>query len=115
MSSTLASVLGGPFIQHCRQQLPKVLVKFRISDSDTLRPELSANAIDLALLYEDQLIAGYARMPLFRQRLYYVAPLTSGGGAGTISISRLAGLPLVLPGLPNIVRTILEREFLATA
>src|ERR1700691_5982879 len=59
MSSTLAATLGGPFIQSCRDRLPKVMVKFHISDSETLKSQISNHVFDLALLFEDQLAAGY--------------------------------------------------------
>jgi hypothetical protein len=49
MSSTLAAALGGPFIQACRERLPKVMVRFHISDSETLKSEISTHALDLAL------------------------------------------------------------------
>lgn len=113
MSSTLAATLGGPFIQECREQLPKVMVKFHISDSETLKREISSHTLDLALLFEDQLSAGYSRAPLFRQRLYYIGNKRAARAAGTISIEQLVKLPLVLPTVPNILRSILDREFSA--
>lgn len=111
MSSTLAASLGGPFIQACRERLPKILVKFHISDSETLKSEISAHSLDLALLFEDQLTAGFSRSPLFRQRLYYIGQKRGARSAGTIALDRLAELPLVLPTVPNILRSILDREF----
>jgi LysR family transcriptional regulator, nitrogen assimilation regulatory protein len=111
MSSTLAATLGGPFIQACRERLPKVMVKFHISDSETLKREISTHGLDLALLFEDQLAAGYSRTPLFRQRLYFIGDKSVSRSAGTISMNRLAKLPLVLPTQPNILRSVLDREF----
>ena len=111
MSSTLAATLGGPFIQSCRDRLPKVMVKFHISDSETLKSQISNHVFDLALLFEDQLAAGYSRAPLFRQRLYYIGGKRTSRSAGTISMDRLAKLPLVLPTAPNILRSVLDREF----
>jgi LysR family transcriptional regulator, nitrogen assimilation regulatory protein len=111
MSSTLAATLGGPFIQACRERLPKVMVKFHISDSETLKYEISAHMLDLALLFEDQLTAGYSRAPLFRQRLYYIGDKRVSQSAGTISMDRLAKLPLVLPTAPNILRSVLDGAF----
>jgi LysR family transcriptional regulator, nitrogen assimilation regulatory protein len=111
MSSTLAATLGGPFILACRERLPKVMVKFHISDSETLKYEISTHLLDLALLSEDQLAAGYSRAPLFRQRLYYIGDKRVSQSAGTISMDRLAKLPLVLPTAPNILRSVLDRQF----
>ncbi|MEH2576502.1 LysR family nitrogen assimilation transcriptional regulator [Bradyrhizobium sp. AZCC 1708] len=111
MSSTLAATVGGPFIQTCRERLPKVMVKFYISDSETLKREISTHALDLALLFEDQFAAGYSRAPLFRQRLYYIGDKRISRSTGTISMEKLAKLPLVLPTAPNILRSVLDREF----
>ncbi|MEH2586548.1 LysR substrate-binding domain-containing protein [Bradyrhizobium sp. AZCC 1721] len=111
MSSTLAATVGGPFIQTCRERLPKVMVKFHISDSETLKREISTHALDLALLFEDQFAAGYSRAPLFRQRLYYIGDKRISRSTGTISMEKLAKLPLVLPTAPNILRSVLDREF----
>jgi LysR family nitrogen assimilation transcriptional regulator len=111
MSSTLAASLGGPFVQASRERFPRVMVKLHISDSETLKSQISAFGIDLALIFEDQLTAGYARYPLFRQRLFYVGPASASRSSGTISIARLATLPLVLPTQPNVLRVILDRQF----
>jgi LysR family transcriptional regulator, nitrogen assimilation regulatory protein len=111
MSSTLAATLGAPFVQTCLEHLPKVMVKFHISDSGTLKHEISTHALDLALLFEDQLSAGYSRAPIFRQRLYFIGAKLKSRSAGTISMERLAKLPLVLPVASNITRSLLDREF----
>ena len=111
MSSTLAANLGGDFIQACREHLPKVIVRFRVSDSETLKSNLGAQTIDLALVFEAQLPASYSRRPLFRQRLYYLDATRTDGKAATISVARLAKLPLVLPGASNLVRQVLDPKF----
>jgi LysR family nitrogen assimilation transcriptional regulator len=111
MSSTLAATLGGPFIQACRERYPKVMAKFHISDSETLKYEISTHSLDLALLFEDQFSSGYCRAPLFRQRLYYIDDKRVSRSAGTISLERLANLPLVLPTAPNVLRSVLDHGF----
>lgn len=112
MSSTLADGIGGSFIQSCRSLLPKVMVKFKAADSETLKADIARQRIDLALAFEDELVAGFSRRPMFRQRLYYVASGTKKA-AGTISLQRLSELTLVLPGKSNIVRRLLDRQFAA--
>ncbi|TDR93041.1 LysR substrate-binding domain-containing protein [Enterovirga rhinocerotis] len=113
MSSTLAATIGGPFIQSCRDRLPKVMIRFHISDSETLKRSIADHALDLALLFEDELVAGYARTPLFRQRLYFITGTAGAQAAGPLSIQRLTELPLVMPTAPNILRSLLERRFAA--
>ncbi|WP_262329852.1 LysR substrate-binding domain-containing protein [Bosea sp. BH3] len=113
MSSTLAATIGGPFIQSCRERLPKIMIKFHISDSETLKRSVAANALDLALVFEDELTAGYSRTPLYRQRLYFITGTPHDDPAGSISSERLAEFPLVMPTAPNISRSVLERRFAA--
>lgn len=111
MSSTVAATVAGPFMESCRSQLPKVSLKFSVSDSETLRVRLTAHTLDLALLFEDELVPTFRRTPLFRQRLYLIGAPPSLGDASSISVAELVALPLVLPEPPNIVRGVLNREF----
>lgn len=111
MSSTLAASIGGGFILTCRERLPKVMVKLRVSDSETLKASLTSHGLDLALVFEDQMPAGFGRKPLFRQRLYYFDIRRADLQAGTISLASLAALPLVLAGKANLVRRLLDRQF----
>jgi len=111
MSSTLAAALGGSFIQTCRERLPKVIIRFRVSDSETLKSNLTARTLDLALVFEAHLTASFGRWPLFRQRLFYLDATRPEREAGTISVERMAKLPLVLPGPSNLVRQVLDQEF----
>lgn len=113
MSSTLAASIGGLFVQFCRAALPKVMVRFVSADSETLRGQISAYSLDLAVCFEDEPEGSFSRRPLFRQRLYYVARNGVPNTVGTMSFKHLATLPLVLPAAPNVVRTVLDREFAA--
>lgn len=111
MSSTLASKLGAPFVHFCRERLPKVMVRFRSADSETLRRDIGACVIHLALVFEDELVAGYLRTPLFRQRLYYLTSATAPARTSPITMKQLARTPLVLPGHQNILRGLVDRHF----
>lgn len=111
MSSSIAATMAAPFVHDCRERLPRVMVKFRTADSETLRRDISACLIHLAVVFEDELVAGYLRTPLFRQRLYYVAPAASPARTNPISMAQLASTPLVLPGHQNILRGLVDRRF----
>jgi LysR family transcriptional regulator, nitrogen assimilation regulatory protein len=113
MSSTLAASLGGPFIESCKAALPKVTLKFAVADSETIKARIEAQTLDIAVVYEDELVAKLARTPLFRQRLYLVCPGPLRGDAASVSLSRLAELPLILPSEPNVTRSVLDRAFAA--
>jgi LysR family nitrogen assimilation transcriptional regulator len=113
MSSTLAAVFGGPFMDVVKQALPKVLLRFVVQDSQTLRTQILDQHIDLALVFEDLPGIGFVRAPLFRQRLYLVQRKMTARTAQRVTLARLATMPLVLPARPNLVRKILDDGFVA--
>jgi LysR family transcriptional regulator, nitrogen assimilation regulatory protein len=113
MSSTLASVLGGPFMDVLKQALPKVVLRFVTQDSQTLRTQIAEQRIDLALVYEDQPVAGFVREPLFRQSLYLIQRKKTARTPQRVTLARLAAMPLVLPAHPNLVRKLLDDAFAA--
>ncbi len=113
MASTLAAALAGLFIDSCKTALPKVTLKFAVADSESLKARIDANTLDLALVFEDELVAKFARVPLFRQRLYLVLRTPLAGKAASISLREIGKLPLILPGAPNVTRVLLDRAFAA--
>jgi LysR family transcriptional regulator, nitrogen assimilation regulatory protein len=114
VSLGLASLLGpafvGRFVEACRAALEKVCLKLAVSDSAVLREKLSSQSLDLALVFEDDLDPVFARQPLYRQRLYLFYPQDMRVDS-SVSLVGLAGLPLVLPSLPNLARESLDRTF----
>lgn len=111
LSSTLAALLQGSFIPFCREALPNVVVKLRVSDSESLKVSLTSHKLDLALVFEDEFSAGFGRILLFRQRLFYFDATAPAVPARSISLADLAARPLVLPGTSNLVRRLLDRRF----
>jgi len=121
MSSTLAAWLAGPCIEQCKAALPKVTLRFSVADSETIKAKVEAQGLDMAAVYEDELVSNFARMPLFRQRLYVVrrtSPRDKAGAMspdsmspGSMSLRELAELPLVVPSQANVTRRLLDRVF----
>src|SRR5271170_4520546 len=113
MSSTLAAVLGGPFMDVVKQALPKIVLRFVTQDSQTLRAQIIEQRIDLALVFEDQPVVGFVRAPLFRQCLYLVQRKKTARTPQRVTLARAATMPLVLPAHPNLVRKLLDDAFVA--
>jgi LysR family nitrogen assimilation transcriptional regulator len=111
MSSTLAAALAGPFIEACKEALPKVMLKFAVADSETIKARIVAHTLDMAVVFEDEFVPIFLRRPLFRQRFYLVLREPMADCRATISFDRLASLPLILPSHPNVTRTVLDRAF----
>lgn len=111
MSSTLAAVLAGSFIDACKTALPKVTLKFSVADSQTIRGRVETQSLDMALVFEDELVTAFLRKPLFRQRFYFVPSRSFVHDGVSISLAALAEAPLILPGQPNVLRAVLDRAF----
>jgi LysR family transcriptional regulator, nitrogen assimilation regulatory protein len=113
MSSTLAAAVSGPFIDVCKSALSKVTLKFAVADSETIKSRVDANTLDLAVVFEDDLVARFSRVPLFRQRLYLVRRAASGIKGVSASLKQIAAQPLILATVPNVTRTLLDDAFAA--
>lgn len=111
MSSTLAASLAGRIVDTCRVNLPRVTLKLAVADSETIRARVESHALDMALVFEDEMVPAFARKPLFRQRLYLVSSLARDVPGAVISLAELAELPLVLPDQANVTRRMLDRVF----
>jgi LysR family nitrogen assimilation transcriptional regulator len=111
MSSTLAAVLAGPFLEASKKALPKIGVRFVSQDSESLRNRITDQKLDLAVVFEDEPVTGFVRTPLFRQRLYLIQRRKTPRSPQSVTLARLAENPLVLPSSPNLVRGLLDRAF----
>ena len=112
-ASSLAAKLVGGVLEECRTSLPKVTLRVSDGDSVTLGNRIASNAVDLAVLYEDEFATPLTRKPLFRQKMYLVSRMPLPDHEGPISIERIAEIPLVLPGAVNGRRALIDRVFAA--
>ena len=92
--------------------LPKVNLKISDDDSGTLQAGVAASNFDLAVVYEDEFISS---SPAGR---YSGSGFTSSEASPSIvkdaasaSLEQIAKLPLILPGLPNGRRSLIDRAF----
>jgi LysR family nitrogen assimilation transcriptional regulator len=114
MSSTLASFLAGPFMEFCRKSLAKVNLRFVTDESLRIKTRISAQQLDLALLFEHKLTQDFVRRPLFRQRLYLVSSRPFPRSMHQVSLDEAVQGPLILPAAPNVMREALD-DALGTA
>jgi LysR family transcriptional regulator, nitrogen assimilation regulatory protein len=105
----LGPALTGPMIAAVRAALPKVSLKLSNADSTTITNRIESRELDLALVFEDDPTPAIARQPLFRHRLYLLSYKPIRAGAHSISMRELAGVPLILPPRPHLIRAILDR------
>jgi LysR family nitrogen assimilation transcriptional regulator len=113
MAFPLASQFAGPIMAACRTALPKVRLKLSSAGSIQLAARIREQALDLAVIFESEPYAGCVSVPLFERRLFLLQRANASLSPGSIKFQELAGLPLVLPHQPNIVRLVLDRLFAA--
>ena len=112
MSSTLLATAPMAFMEQCKASLPDVVLRMAISDSPTIKRRVTEHELDLGLVLEDEFSPTFARMPLFRQRLFLIRHRAVSRGK-PVQLADLAALPLILPAAPNMTRTALDRAFTA--
>jgi len=109
--SSLAPRLVG-LLEECREAFPKIVIRVSDGDSLSLESKIASASVDIAILYEDAFTTALTRKPLFRQKLFLIShqPVVAGNA---ISLEQVAELPLVLPGITNGRRVLIERVFAA--
>lgn len=114
MPECLAACCASELIELCRKSLPNVEIRLITGDYLRLKALRSSRSVDLAIVWEDNPIRGVDRQPLLDQKLVLLTrPGTSLHGISSISLERVASVPLVLPARPNTLRSILDRAFQA--
>jgi LysR family nitrogen assimilation transcriptional regulator len=112
LASSMAPILIGPLLERVKTSLPKVNLKLSDDDSGTLQAGVAASNFDLAVVYEDEFVPSLSRRLIFRQRLYLVGSQPFYvKDSSSASLQQVAKLPLILPGLPNGRRSLIDRAF----
>jgi LysR family transcriptional regulator, nitrogen assimilation regulatory protein len=107
ISSIFESSLATAIVTACKETMPKVALKLVAAESATLRMRVEAQELDLAIIFEnDLLVPTLTRQPLFQQQLYFAASPRLYVPSTTVSLSYLAGLPLIMPSESNFTWTL---------
>jgi LysR family transcriptional regulator, nitrogen assimilation regulatory protein len=115
ISTIIGPHIAGAAAAACKESLPKVSLKLAASDSVSLRNRVEAGQLDMAIILEHELqrtAPSLSRSPLYRQRLYFTA--NKALDSSVASLSQLAGMPLVLPSLPNSTRFAVDHALAST-
>lgn len=110
VTSTFLTSAPVTFMEQCKASLPNVELRMAVSDSPTIKRRVAAHELDFGLVMEDELTPTFARIPLFKQRLFLIRHRGASKGK-SIKLADLASMPLILPPQPNITRTALDRAF----
>jgi LysR family transcriptional regulator, nitrogen assimilation regulatory protein len=110
--SSLAPKFVGGILEACHGNMPKVTLRVTDGSSFQLESLIKSSAVDIAIIYEDEFATPLTRKPLFIQRLFLVSGEPLPDVKETISLARVAELPLVLPGpTRGRRRELIERTF----
>ena len=97
-----------------KRELPHATLALSEGLSFGLREAVLQGNLDIALLYDAVPSPDLELTPLKNEELVLIGPRGNGGLAGApVSLAQLAALPLVVPGRPNAIRMLLERELCA--
>jgi len=106
------SVLTAPVVAAFLRAFPRVTINVVQNTSINLRDAVTAGLIDLAVISTLTPARGLNYTPLFTESMSLVERADSRlRFSGTIEISDLIGIPLLLCGYPNTLRLILEDAF----
>ncbi|MGN6579287.1 MAG: LysR substrate-binding domain-containing protein [Bordetella sp.] len=105
----VARCVTPPLVQAFRQACPDASITIAEGLSTQVREWLLAGRIDLALLYDPPVSPQLTCEPLLREDLVLAA---APGGRLTlpaaVKVAQLGNYPLILPSLPNAIRTLVE-------
>jgi LysR family transcriptional regulator, nitrogen assimilation regulatory protein len=109
--ASLAAPMVGVIVEHFRSALPQVKLICSDGDSGTLVSRIQSHALDLALVFEDELGSTHSRTPIFAQDLFLIGKDAAGIKTPHVSIDELAKIPLVSPGQQRNRRQLIDRAF----
>jgi LysR family nitrogen assimilation transcriptional regulator len=106
------SVLTAPVVAAFLKAFPRVTLNVVQNTSVNLRDAVTAGLIDIAVISTLTPARGLNYTPLFTESMSLVERADSRPRfSGTLEISDLVGIPLLLCGYPNTLRLILEDAF----
>lgn len=110
---TTASVLGVPLLQAMSQSYPDVRLHMVESLSGNLTAMLQARQLDLAVLFQANILRRWTVAPLLEEHLFVISSpeLVQRPTETKVSLSQLAGIPLILPSVDHGLRVTLTAAF----
>ena len=104
----ISLALSARLVERFRQRLPRALISITEGQSPRLREALIAGQLDLAMLFDPPASPQLSYEPMFQERLVLVAPAHGAKLPARVSLAALARYPMVLPGAPNAIRSLID-------
>jgi LysR family nitrogen assimilation transcriptional regulator len=111
---TWSHIVVVPFMHLLQRELPHASVAFTEGLSISLCDQVIHGILDIALLYDVPPTPDLEIVRLKDEELFLISRKEDKrSGTGSLTLSQLAALPLVVPTRPNAIRMLLEREIFA--
>ena len=109
LPGSVAARMVAPLVNESRERFPELSLRFVEGLSGGIEERLAARRIDIGLVFLPPSRVSRAMVPLALSSLYLVGP---HGDAVTarraVSLAQVAASPVMLPGRPHSVRTMVE-------
>ena len=111
---TWARLVVLPFTRLLQREMPYASVAVTEGPSVNMRGDLLCGKLDIALLYDPLPTPDLELLPLKDEELFVISRKDDESAGGQpLTLAQLAAMPLVIPGRPNPIRMLLEREVCA--
>jgi LysR family nitrogen assimilation transcriptional regulator len=105
MPSSTAKLLALRLMRLVKERYPSIVLEIVDVPSADLTSLVTHGRVDFSLVPDPQQPKGMKFSPLFREELYLMTPHGTIPGARKVSLKKIAELPLILPSLPNTLRS----------
>jgi LysR family nitrogen assimilation transcriptional regulator len=112
MPSSTARLLALRLMRLVKERHPSIVLEIVDVPSADLTSLVAHGRVDFSLVPDPQRPKNMDFLPLFREELYLMTCPGTIEGKGKVSLKTISTLPLMLPSLPNTLRSRLEHSFL---
>lgn len=112
MPSSTAKLLALRLMRLVKERYPSIVLEIVDVPSADLTSLVAHGRVDFSLVPDPQKPKDMRFLPLFREELYLMTSRGVIAGTKKVPLKKIAELPLILPSMPNTLRSRLEHAFL---
>jgi LysR family nitrogen assimilation transcriptional regulator len=107
---SVGKVMTLPLVARFVSAFPEAALAVVEGLSATLQEQLVSGRLDLAVLFDPAPSPHIAAEPLATEPLYVIGPRAIGRRGASVRLAELEGVPLIFPGAPHPMRSMIEGE-----
>jgi len=112
MPSSTAKLLALRLMRLVKERYPSIVLEIVDVPSADLTALVAHGRVDFSLVPDPQKPKDMRFLPLFREELYLMTGRGTIAPGSKVSLKKISELPLILPSMPNTLRSRLEHAFL---